>query len=223
MPDIPEDVATKAADIQVAFNADAELHRNNADLTPDGRIRRLAIAYLSAKAQMDELQTSWAGTSAINAETIDRDVFGAPNVVGADAISSRDAADRASRVESPEDGMRLLQQAERTGDEILARAVAQYAYDQQGVVFGSGWTDVVDAFASRRPEVAQKLTDLAAATRANLDASLTAAFTFSLARPAEFGNLTDYRLQILADTTDPSAPTQSDGNYGWLGLPQGLS
>src|SRR4051794_17787744 len=112
MPEIPEQVATKAASVQAAWNDRATAIRNDGDLTVEARLKRLAVGYLRAKQEMDDLRESWLGTSASQASTIDRDVFGGAHVMGGDAISSRDAADRASRLENPEEGMRLLRQAE---------------------------------------------------------------------------------------------------------------
>src|SRR3954452_19785825 len=100
--------------------------------------------------------------------------------------------------------MRLLRQAERSGDEVLARAVAQFAHDQRGP-FDAGWHDVIDAFASRRPEVAHKLEALAAAQRDDLGASIGSAFVFALFKPTELERYSDYRLCIVAEGQPQSA------------------
>jgi hypothetical protein len=69
MAQIPEGIATKAAAIQGGLNGDVNQVRSNPDLSPDGRVRQLAIAYLRARSEMDEPQASWAGTTAIKVES----------------------------------------------------------------------------------------------------------------------------------------------------------
>jgi hypothetical protein len=41
----------------------------------------------------------------------------------------RDAADRAGRLENPDEALALLQRVENTGDRVLARAIAAHAFD----------------------------------------------------------------------------------------------
>lgn len=237
MPEITEAVAAKASQIQVELNAATETARSNGALTTEGRERALAVAYMHAKTAMDDLVQSWQGTSEATASVLAKDLFGAVDVRGADAISLRDAGDRASQVETPEAALALLDRANNTGDEVLARAVAEHAWLQRSTFFGGPWRAVVDAYAVTRKDVAVKLAELDAASTDDIRANLTAGFMFILAKPAELDRHSDYRIQMIAETDLPVASRQtqadlnreigrttrqSSGGYDWLGRHQGL-
>jgi hypothetical protein len=123
-------------------------------------------------------QQSWIESAAATKAHVGRDLFGAMSASGADAISFRNAADRASRLENPEEAIRLLDQAERTCDEVLAKEIAQRAYDTQtGSLFGGGtWGAVIEQYASSRSDVAEQLRALDAARVDDLKGNLQAAF-----------------------------------------------
>jgi hypothetical protein len=198
MADIPQNVADQAAAVQDTLNRTVAALRVNADLTMDGRTRQFAVAYQRATQDMEQVQASFEGSSATTVSTLTKDIFGEVNVTGADAISVRDAADRASRLETAEDAAALLDQADNNGDDVLARAVAQRAYQCRNDLFGNDWAAVVDTYAVSHPEVGQRLSELESAQRTSLMNGLTAAWTFSLAKPPELNAMSDTAIARMA-------------------------
>lgn len=239
MPEITEAVAAKASEIQAQLSTVSQNVRTNGELTSAGRERALAIAYMAAKDAMDTLVETWQGTSETTASQLAKDLFGAIDARGADAISLRDAGDRAAQLETPEAALILLARANNTGDEVLARAIAEHAWSQRSTFFGGPWRAVVDAYAVERNEVATKLEELNAASANDVRINLAAGFIFSLPKPVELERHSDYAIQLLAESTPAGTAqrTQADVNrdisrsiesasinagYGWIGRHQGL-
>ncbi|MDP9822778.1 hypothetical protein [Nocardioides massiliensis] len=72
---------------------------------------------------------------------------------GADIISQRDAADRASRLATQAEAARLLAQAQSTDDLVLAKAVARHCFEQQ-------WASVLDEWVGGDAAVQADLIEL---------------------------------------------------------------
>jgi hypothetical protein len=183
MPEIPQNIQTKAGAIQAAFNASVTETRSNGDLTEDARLRRLARAWTQAEVEMGTLRQAWQGTAQVSVESLTKQVFGNPP--GTDALSMRNADDRAAQIDSAEEALRVLERADVNGDDVLARAVALHAFERRNEFLGGDWAGVVDTYASTRPDVAGRILELANLRRDNLNTSLSSAFVFSIHKPAE--------------------------------------
>ncbi|HEY3530391.1 MAG TPA: hypothetical protein VGK78_14690 [Nocardioides sp.] len=199
MPAIPEDVQAKAGKIQDDFNTTVRAIRSNGDLTQEARLRRLAQAQAEAQRAMEDVKASWLGTSTDTAETLTKRIFGSSGMAGADAISARDAADRASRVETAGEAASLLEMAENNGDEVLARAVAMHAFGMRHDILSGDWGSIVDAYASTRPDVAEQIVELANVQRDTVMTNVAAAFVFSIHTPPELDSLTGTQVRALVD------------------------
>lgn len=176
--------------------------RSNGDLTVDAIRARLAAVYLDAKTRMDSLhaeatdgyQASWQkaliaafGTSDLASTAADRAAL---------SLSYRDAQDRAAALDSDRAAADLLSRANDTGDELLARAVAQRAWEMGGQLGGVGWGDVLDTFTSTRPRAAAAI-----ATLVNLQGSgrnASSLFAWMIATPSELAGMSDYQISALA-------------------------
>lgn len=187
MPDIPQDIQDKAGGIQAEFNAAVTEIRSNGDLTEEARLRRLARLWTDAEFKMQTLRQSWQGGSVESAESLSKQVFG--NKAGTDALSMRNADDRAAQIDNADEALRVLERAQVNGDDVLARAVALHAFDRRNEFLGGDWASVVDAYAAANPEVAQKIIDLAGLRRDTLNTSVTSAFVFSIYKPTELERL----------------------------------
>jgi hypothetical protein len=91
MPEISDAVAAKAAAIQNRFNSTVTAVRADRDLTPEGKTKRLAVAYQEADTAMTKVREDWQRSNATTASTLGKDIFGAASTLGVDAISARDA------------------------------------------------------------------------------------------------------------------------------------
>jgi hypothetical protein len=110
------------------------------------------------------------------------------------ASSYRDAGDRAAKIERPEEAAALMQRAEQTGDEFLARAVAARCYSERGP-FGAAWQGPLDQYLSARPAKAQ----VAQALQESEGVPFTDMAYFSVAAPREVEGLSDAQLNAVAD------------------------
>ncbi|WKG03065.1 hypothetical protein [Mycolicibacterium sp. HK-90] len=95
---------------------------------------KVVLEYRKTAGRMKEQFISEIGARRVE---LQRQLFGLPE--GGDALSYRDATDRASRIVSKAEASNMLQQAIRTGDDILARAVGARAYQ-------FGMSNVLDAY-----------------------------------------------------------------------------
>jgi hypothetical protein len=198
MPEISEAVANQAAAVQKELNTAIQTIRENGDLTPEGKTKQLASAYLRAEQKMNGVRDSWDESTTRTVATGTKDVFGAVNTEGADAISVRDAADRARQIQDADEASQLLSWAERNGDQVLARAIAQRAYDETKSPFGAGWGEVLGTYTEPRPDVAHAIQEIDAARRDDVETGFRSAITFSLHKPSELERVPPAVLAELA-------------------------
>lgn len=152
-----------------ALRIQNEMHRleerveADPELTSEGKTAALSKAFDEASARMAALKGSHAEETAVSELDIQRLLFGASNLSGADAVSQRDAMARAAQVQSPDEAFKLLQQAEWSGDVQLERAVARACYEASMTApgeFSNRWRQLVDLYASRTPGLPEKLAEL---------------------------------------------------------------
>ncbi|WP_069627130.1 hypothetical protein [Streptomyces niveus] len=122
-----------------------------------------------------------------------RKVFGQqPTSDTAAIVSRRDADARVAGLEDPRQGEQLLAQAERNGDEHLARAVAAHAAD-------FGWHDVLSTYASSRPDAIEGIQQIQELPDTDDPVfRLQHAMTYSVVQPAQLDGLPDYSVDALA-------------------------
>ncbi len=144
----------RASYIQTRYAQDVKEIRADSHLSEDGKRRALAQAYLRTRDDLRELQEKESEAIAKRRRELERSLFGL-SVGRGDAamLSLRDAQQRAASLKAPAQALTLLATAERTGDDILARAVAAHSWDRS-------WTKVLDAYAAERPGVLEKFHEL---------------------------------------------------------------
>lgn len=211
MPKVTQGLVDSAHAIRTQFETDVERARNDGTLSTTGRAQKIAVAWQTAKAGMDGLRINFEGFSALTAQDIKKQVFGAQSVTGADAVSMRDAYDRANQVQSAAEAATLLHQADVTGDDHLARALASRAFDgaSSGSVFAGAddWGQVLNSYTTTRPEVAAKLQELTDAQQSGVKASLDLSGYTYLVKPDELARASDYQVELLANGQDAWNPT----------------
>jgi hypothetical protein len=166
-----------------------------AALNPDAQLCLIARAYLTAKAQMDKLSSSSTAATDARMRVLTGQVWGVDDIPGdkvSASISLRDATDRAQTLTTPHDAMALLTTAERSGDELLARAVACQA-DQMG------FDDVAGAYFATRPAKAKVNAELHSLAPSLKAMSAVDLFAYALPTPAGLSALNPYRIQQIAD------------------------
>jgi hypothetical protein len=166
-----------------------------AALNPDAQLCLIARAYLTAKAQMDKLSSSSTAATDARMRVLTGQVWGVDDIPGdkvSASISLRDATDRAQTLTTPHDAMTLLTTAERSGDELLARAVACQA-DQLG------FDDVCGAYFATRPAKAKVNAELHSLVPSLKTMNAVDIFLYVLPAPAGLDARNPYRIQQIAD------------------------
>ncbi|MGI8753386.1 MAG: hypothetical protein ACR2MN_13935 [Acidimicrobiales bacterium] len=200
IPDATQEAAQKLLQsAEFSYN----VVRNNADLTPQAKQAAMARTYAATESKMNALREATSGQATARREAAMRTAFGSPSVDPSAAISARDAADRAGQL-GPDDygqALDLLNRAEMNGDGVLAAAIGWQAWTMSsggpgGLGYGSaGWSDVLAAYLTNRPQAAKALGDLEASTVKPYIAALAA---FWVPIPPELGSLPEYQIAALA-------------------------
>lgn len=187
-----------ATAIRENFTALTDQIRSAPGLDADATNCLLARAYLKAKADMDKLSGSNAAAAEARGRVLTGQVWGVDDYSAADKVSAsisyRDAQDRAAALDGPHDALQLMGVAERSGDELLARAVASHAEVM-------GWTTVSDQYFATRPAKAQMNAELQQLTPSLKNLSTADVFMYVLPHPGGLEGVADYRLQAMA--SDP--------------------
>jgi hypothetical protein len=144
--------------------------RADGDLSSEGLQRKLAEAYAKARAELKTLASSEQTDLVARKATLEQRFFGTRKETVGDpasqAISARDAADRAAQLQTPAEAMDLLQRAESNGDDILAAAVVRHALasSSSGIrQVDDRWDEVGRAYLDARPHlmpVAEELAEI---------------------------------------------------------------
>jgi hypothetical protein len=177
------------------LGADVDRIGCKASLTPAAQLCLTARAYMAAKAQMDKLSTDTTAKTDARTRVLTGQVWGVDDVPGdrvSASISYRDATDRAQAITDPQVAMNLLTTAERSGDELLARAVACQAD-------AFGWDDVAGAYFATRPAKAKQNAELHSLVPSLKSMNATDIFMFILPAPAGLDASNPYRIQQIAD------------------------
>lgn len=183
----PTAAAKKVEQINGEFARRTADIRSNRDLTSEAKRRLLAKEYLDARSQAEQVKAKADSSRVEERARLEREMFGIDRFVSTSnpessraslSISYRDARDRAAQVESDKAALDLLRRAERGGDEMLARAVAEVALDNL-------WADTLNAFAAARPGAEPKLQTLVDLNHTRAGAGLFEAAAFYVSRPSE--------------------------------------
>lgn len=169
--------------------------RNDKTRTEGWKREQLAVRYLELKRDVDAALAAHERDAATRRRAAERKVFGIESIPGdraSLAISRRDAGDRAAKLTTAADALALLARAERSGDEPLARAIAEHAMD-------SGWVDVANAFLDTRPHLDADYSDLWNQTSRTVTGEVEEAFTYGTLKPRELDSVNEYQLPVLAE------------------------
>jgi hypothetical protein len=173
---------------------------NMAQLNPDAQLCLIARAYLAAQAQMTKLSGEVAAKTDARMRVLTAQVWGVADFADkvSASISLRDATDRAQALTGQQDAMNLLSTAERSGDELLAQAVACVA-DQLG------FDDVAGAYFATRPAKAVLNAELHGLVPTLKSMNAVDLFLYVLPAPPGLNAANPYRIQQIAD--DPRFAT----------------
>lgn len=176
--------------------------RANTDLSHPAMQRKMAAVHVAAQSTMDTAQKSAAAWAQRDTAAAQNAVWGIDDIPGATvnraqvSMSYRDAQDRAELLDQPQEAAALLDRANSTGDELLARAVAFRAYTMAtGPIPAPAWADVLDNYLANRPQ-AKTAVDRLIAARQPLNAA--ALFGYMLMPPSELAGMNPTQIAQLA-------------------------
>jgi hypothetical protein len=173
--------------------------RDDGTLNDPTRRQRILKAYVDRRKLVDRDIADMA-SKVIRTDRDDASrVFGVAGISGDPAslaISRRDAGDRVAAITSEADLRDLLQRATRTGDEVLARAVAERAMELENA-------EILHAFIGDRPHLDQPVERLWNAMRAEQD-TLGMGMQLANIQPIEASGMTQDVIEREAEA-DPSA------------------
>ncbi|OZF00560.1 hypothetical protein [Rhodococcoides fascians] len=185
------DYIQRSQDAIESYRQQLDAIRADTTLSKNGRREKIAAIYDTARDTVDHSKEKYGWTKKAERQKLERKVFGPPTktLTGADAISWRDAQDRAAKI-LPDayadasdssvleaDALHLLNRALRDGDDHLARAVMTVAFDMR-------WAEVADTYALASPDSDAVVELWEAATNEGRGIDL-AEFNFMLDQPTE--------------------------------------
>jgi len=189
----------RALDLKAAAGDEYRLIRNDLALTETGRRQALARKWVATRAQVVGLQKQEMDQRDKARASAERAAFGVVGKSSADAISFRDAQDRATALASPEAALKLLALASISGDTALAKAIALRA-------FLANWGEVIDAYTDIDPTAAARLAEIAdprTENRRKAD-NLASSMAFAAAKPSELSAMSVLEIEQLAEGTTPA-------------------
>jgi hypothetical protein len=181
--------------IREALAARVDQIRSQPGLNTDAMQCLVARAWVAAKADMDKLSGSNTAATDARKRVLTAKVWGIDDVPGdraSAAISYRDAQDRAAALDTPHAAMWLLDTAERTGDELLARAIASQADTM-------GWSEVSDQYFATRPAKAAAFAELQQLVPSLKNLSIADLLMYALPYPSGFAGSSEYRMTQAAN------------------------
>jgi hypothetical protein len=176
--------------------------------TEDWKRREIAKVYIAMREERDEEVERSRRRLAAERQRLEDRVFGVDGLPGDKAslaISRRDAGDRAARLENPMRALDLLARADRSGDEPLARAIAEVAYERD-------WAEVANRFADSRPAMQRPLEELwnTEEPRTGGMARIGEEMARSVIKPEELQGMSDFEIDRLAQSEhDEPSPAQA--------------
>jgi hypothetical protein len=188
-------IAEQADALKVAYQSALTKIQTDVTLSTAGKNIQIAAAYISVKDRLDALNATQSNTSQTLADTLERSVFGLPtSATSTDITSYRDAFDRLSTVDPSDPATArtittMLDNAKRSGDSILTKAVLSYAFDTKD-------TDVINRIILDNPTWEANVEALWSIKTAPTD--LLASWQFIVTRPTELQSMDEYSIRVLA-------------------------
>lgn len=151
-------VRAEAASAQSQFTATVSTIESDTKLSEQGKSEEIAQWREATKSTLDKLREK--EHSILDGAILDREkqIDAKMGNTASDLIAFRDAQDRAERIESADEALRIIERAVRTNDSSLAGAVLRRS-------LSSGWATPVEMLTKAKPELADAVNDLKLFTR----------------------------------------------------------
>jgi hypothetical protein len=184
---------------QAGETAAATYSRLDADQTHSDswKLGAYADAYINTMSGLARTLTTAAAIGGKEDQADAARVFGIkglPGDVASLTISRRDAGDRIADISDSTQMQRLLDQAVRNGDDVLAHAIVEKA-----ITTGTGDSAVTESFMSAYPDLSDAVQRLWTAQHHSLNSlDITTAWQVAALKPAALKSRLDYEIQTIA-------------------------
>ncbi|WP_327654772.1 hypothetical protein [Streptomyces sp. NBC_00483] len=188
---------TTAADIRAARDRQLATIRGRRDLSNEARKVAIARTQQAAEQQMQGLLQEETEKYHRQRNFLERKLFGGEDSTGYNALSARDAREKAAQLSDPRDAQAAFKRAQRAGDTDMVKAIASHAADQAGVhLLGQAWQPIVQQYAESSPGKGDTYDELANLQKPNTGGD----WSYALDTPSELGRLTTAQVTQLADS-----------------------
>lgn len=138
------------------YNAEVRRIRADDTLSDKGRQEALQNAYDMTSGTVAALNGNTETTTTSRVQDLNRSLFGLSTTAPDSAvITHRDAQDRVSQMQTPEQLGELMERANATGDSALVRAGFAHAHQRaRSPIASEGWSNLVDAYLAENPDQA---------------------------------------------------------------------
>lgn len=184
--------------IRTAYNAKVEKIRAREDLTDQARQVAMARAHQDATTRIHAALDTDRQQYQTRRTQLEKRLFGNKELAGTDALSARDARERAAQLGDPREAQAAYSRALRDGDRDMQRAIASHAADLAVMpILGDAWAPLVETHAAATPGYAENLQELRELREPGGFADATYS---SPAVPSELGRMTVQQVTSLADS-----------------------
>lgn len=193
--------------IETARRIQQTLQRTVADIRADttlseaGKTQRLTEAYQTAKSKMNAVRSEYSAAAESEYQSLRTAAFGLSHLMGATPadktalqLAYRDALQRIEGLRTEADALKVLEQADLTGDKTLAKAVSLSAYK-------NGWGHVLAAYETIDKSGTERIYKLMDAEAAQKDTMhrMGTQMVFSLQKPPEVPMNAEFQPTPAAD------------------------
>lgn len=193
--------------IREQYGRQVDRIRAREDLTPQAKQVAMARAHQAAAQKIAAIRDADRQQYQQRKTTLEKRLFGNRELSGTDALSARDAREKAAKLTDPQEAQAAYSRALRDGDRDYARAIAAHAADQAAVpLFGEAWVPVVETHAENTPGYGANLQEFRSLREPGTydDASYMTPDV-----PSELGRMSPQQVTSLADS-----PMSVYGNDG---------
>jgi hypothetical protein len=196
-----EGPTARVASIQRQLDQDLDAIRGQRSFSNAGRKAEMAKSVLAARSSVEKMKAQFVAEREARQKGLSKIVFGnARELEGADVIAGRDAQDRAARLTTPDEATAMLRRASQSGDDSLARAVAEAA-------FNNGWREVAQDYAQQTGKAGAL--DMLVEAQNHPHTKLGDAVVFRIKNPEELSDASEPMLRNLAQVHAPGMGPKS--------------
>lgn len=184
--------------IRESYNRQIEKIRAREDITHQAKQVAMARAHTTAVSKLNAAFQADRQQYNERRATLEKRLYGNRELSGTDALSARDARERAATYTHPDEALAAYKRAQRDGDRDMMRALGSWAADQASMpILGDAWRPIVETHAEATPGYAANLEELRSLTDPG-DYKSSTYVTPDV--PNELGRMSVHQVTMLADS-----------------------